>query len=82
MSPASEENKATALQLVNGVGKLVAANKENTAEIIGEVVDYLTGSDETALVSRVPGLTPSMSEMIFDAIKDMAVEKIQGAMTD
>ena len=61
--------------MVTGLSAFLAANRETKAEILGEVVDSLTGTDPAALLDRVPGLTPEMSELLFDALKGLVVEK-------
>jgi len=70
----------TATKLIEGVREILAADADTRAEIGGEVVDKLFGTDPTAFVSKVPGLTPTLFEMLTDAIKDMVVERIKGSV--
>ncbi len=73
-------NQEVALNLVTSISAFIAADRQNSAEIIGNVVDLLLGTDPTALVTKVPGLTPTMFELLTDAIKDLAVDKIKSSM--
>jgi hypothetical protein len=56
---------------------LLAADGDTRVAIAGELVDGLLGTDKHALVENIPGLSPEMSETIFDQLKAMAVAKIQ-----
>jgi hypothetical protein len=71
-----------AKMIVVGLSEFIAANREAKADIGAEIVDLLFGTDSTALVSKVPGLTPTMFEMLTDAMKEMIRDKIKNMMAE
>lgn len=74
--------KLTAEKLVTGVFDVLEGDNVFKAEVAGEVVDQLIGSDPHALVRSISGVPESMVEMISDglvnALKAQVLKRISG----
>ena len=71
------EPKEIANKLVEGVFETLAATADEKVAIGGEIFDALLGTDKHALVDKIPGLTPAISEQVFDFMKAEAVRRLQ-----
>ena len=67
--------KEVAMKLVTGIDEFMAMDQKGKAEVAAEAVDLLLGTDPTALISSVPGLTPTLFELLTDALKEQVREK-------
>ena len=69
------EPKDVAHSLVTSLQDFLAMDRFKKGEVAAEAVDLLLGTDPTALIESVPGLTPTLFELLTDALKEQVKER-------
>ncbi len=72
LTPAERESLAADVAAaVPAIRAFIAVDKEDKIHIVKHLLDKQVGTDETALISTIPGLTPELTEMITDPLLDV-----------
>jgi len=56
---------------VPAIREFIAVDKEDKIHIVKHLLDKQVGTDETAIIASIPGLTPELTEMITDPLLDV-----------
>jgi hypothetical protein len=81
MALTPEERRALAIEIAEAIPALrtyFSLGREDQVHVIKHLLDAQIGTDATAIIATIPGLTPDLTEAITDPLLDVIAKAIAG----
>jgi hypothetical protein len=68
------------IEAVPAIRKFLAMPREDKVLVAKHILDAQIGSDETAVIKNIPGMTADMTELITDPLLDVGAKALVGLL--